>query len=349
MTLAHALASLGERVVAARTGYTNELGIVLAVFGLTATSLRRASTWRRLLWGSPLTDAWILVELGADFRHDIPWFLRYFSPEAAIMVSESDTHWRKETASVEQERSALLQAVPTSGCAIIPSSYRRLSMSAAHTYTVEAMQAMPAAMSEMSRPHTYTYALPSGSVAIEVPHFLFPPHGVAVHAALLFLHHVHLLPHDPHYLFFDQLPFADRLHVEQLQNGSWYIADTYKAIPHCTCWLAGYALRMPVRAKIIVLGEPRPHAHDDHAYSAIAHALSGFDAVYVIGATRFVRAVRSVMPGAHVISKRQYSDIARDIATTLGRDDLLVLKGSFTYELDQLIEAIKNALQKTRT
>ncbi len=106
-TLAEALRRAGQPVASPQTSYVNEMGILCTLFGVEHFSMRSPKAWWQLLRNQPLQNTYICIELGADFRTDIDWFLRRFDPYAALVTPVTTFNWTGVVPQVAAARARL--------------------------------------------------------------------------------------------------------------------------------------------------------------------------------------------------------------------------------------------------
>lgn len=85
--------SIPEHTFTLQTDYVNEFGVLLSAFGFQNFSVSSYRDWYRLLTAKPITDKLVIIEMGADFRLDITWFMRRFKASTVIMTKGSVVRW----------------------------------------------------------------------------------------------------------------------------------------------------------------------------------------------------------------------------------------------------------------
>jgi hypothetical protein len=111
----HALRSAGATVVSPPLGYTNELGLVLAAIGIESVRLTSLAGVRSILRARPDSSAYICIELGADWRYDIPWFLNRFTPHGVCITTTTKTEWTRELGDIWADKQLLVRQIPPGG------------------------------------------------------------------------------------------------------------------------------------------------------------------------------------------------------------------------------------------
>ena len=114
-TVTYALKSTSAFVQSNDLGYSNELGILLTIFGYSQFSFKKPRAWRSLLKSAIPKEGFVCIELGADFYRDIKWFVKRFSPSAVFISGIVNESWSRNVMEVTKERSFLLRSIPRSG------------------------------------------------------------------------------------------------------------------------------------------------------------------------------------------------------------------------------------------
>lgn len=100
------------------TDYVNEFGLLLSLFGIKKFHFWSMADWVLLLRTRPITG-YVVIEMGADFRNDILWFLRYFKPAIVVLTQGTDIPWTGRVKSVLEER--MLLAKHATECVFVSS------------------------------------------------------------------------------------------------------------------------------------------------------------------------------------------------------------------------------------
>ncbi|OIP77582.1 MAG: hypothetical protein AUK16_01435 [Parcubacteria group bacterium CG2_30_44_11] len=106
-TLAGALRQAKQNVVSLKSNYVNELGVLCTLFQIDNFSIKSLRSWWALLTKSPVSGAYLCIELGADFRTDILWFLKRFLPYAVFETTTCELDWTQVLQEVKVERNTL--------------------------------------------------------------------------------------------------------------------------------------------------------------------------------------------------------------------------------------------------
>jgi hypothetical protein len=109
-TIATMLREVGQTVVSPTSSYVNELGVLCALCSVTDFSFWSPRAWWRLLMNPVVSTGYICIELGADFRLDIPWFLKRFTPYLVVVTARTSQDWTGIVPRVEKTRAKLVAA-----------------------------------------------------------------------------------------------------------------------------------------------------------------------------------------------------------------------------------------------
>ncbi len=320
-TIATLLKRSGIPYVSPPLGYTNELGILLASVGLRTATLRTWHTWHTLLF-STYTDAWVCIEIGADFRADIPWFLAHFSPTVVVCTAEDTRDWYPRSATTRSERRQLAHKTPMNGAVITTEDIHLLSPTHATR-------------------HATQYRLPTRAFWDPSTPYVFGPQQTAVDVANMFAQHfgitqgTPLTHHDVHWP-------PHRLVDIRLKSGARVLCDTYKALPLCTTAFVTAVAQTPARARILVLGEPHPTLQDLRGYAHdLAPYMCHFTEIILVGRRFFRDEVGALLGATAWYGPHVETETVAQALRTLGQDgDLIVIKGATQHGFATLEQAL---------
>jgi|GEM_PF-5559250 len=328
---AHALKKAGAKVVSPPFGYTNELGIVLAMLGI-AGPLRLLSPHgvRRALTESIREPTFVLVEIGADWRMDVPWLTRRF-PVAGIGIASIDTdEWARRHEDILRDKVALARALEESGFICWSTSNPSASLL---TSSLAAAGADKAAF--------YTADAGKGEVRVAVGDkdwrfdVLVEPgiYAEAIGMATVFLEALGLEGALNERLFTDYAPPAERFRIRTLASGGTLITDTYKSVPFCMSRVLSQALSQRASKRIAVVTPMHPvHLNQADHYERMGALLSKFDAVYLVGfSTRLKDHLKLTKPAADIAP----SEIGSMLSEEGTEGVLVVVKGAGRYGLTE--------------
>lgn len=299
-------------------GYTNELGVLLAAVGLETASLWSWRTWRSLLF-QPYVEDWVCIELGADFRADIPWFLKYFSPTVVVCTAEDARDWYPHSARTRIERRTLFASVPDTGFCILSESVQQTVI----------------------RPDYALHTVPVRPFIQLDSTVTFGPRLTALDVARVFGSHCQEILSPP--LTIDAVAWpAHRLTVTTLRTGALLIADTYKSVPLCTNRFVRAAAQVGAAQRILVLGEPYPTLADPQMFAQeLATHTKDYTYVILVCTRAFKDAVAPILHthawyGPHI----EASTVAQALLTQAHEGDVIVLKGAKEHGFAKLEDVL---------
>lgn len=358
-TVTHALRSLDIPVQSNQLGYSNELGILLTVLGYSEFFLKNPLAWFSLLKRELPKESFICIELGADFYRDIKWFLNKFVPFAIFISGIVNNSWSRDVKEVFEERKYLLEAVPQSGFVFYnlddPATAELVQKSNISAQTISlslnASKNAEATLDEWSknvyaRPITeifehkerVVFAVGGIRVELSLHRPIFEPQVYAILATFAFIQR--LLPDRLAELkqAFENYDFSkDRLRVFKAKNGALIIEDSYKATPFCTYWFLDMSVRVSARRKILVITEMRPLTFTvSRFYSKLADKIGFAELIYFLGPNRYFNALHKTQSQVKHLDKKDYLVVADEILKNSSSGDLILLKGSFRYQLNHL-------------
>jgi len=355
----HALRTSGVPVQSNQLGYSNELGILLTVFGCSEFSLKNPFAWFSLLKKEMPKDEFVCIELGADFYQDIKWFLKKFTPYAVFVGGVARDSWSRDVKDVSEERKCLLEAVPLSGFVFYnvddPATVELIQESGMAAQAVGislcAGQNAEVVLSEWSK-NVFTrpsvevfdnnekivFSLGGEKVELLLQRSIFEPQIYSVLATFAFVQK--LFPNRVTELKkkFEDYQFSkDRLRIFKARNGALIVEDSYKATPLCTFWFLDMSARIPARKRILVITEMRPLTFTvDYFYSKLAHKIGFAERIYFLGPSRYFNILHEHHSQVRHLEKKSYDRVAEEILKNSSHGDLILLKGSFRYELNNL-------------
>jgi UDP-N-acetylmuramyl pentapeptide synthase len=316
----YALRKAGYNVVSPPYGYTNELGIVLAALGIESLRLFSFRGLAQVLTARPPQDAYVCVEVGADWYPDIPWFVKRFAPWGVCVTDVAAEEWTRPHSVIWNEKRELVRHIVPDG--FLCYSKNNTSVNMLRSFEISSQQRKeftPEAGDLM--PYAEAFGCALACLQVINKDFLFKES-----------------------FFADYKPVTERLSLSSLRSGATLIADTYKAIPQCTEYILGLALSLPAKHKVAVISEMRPLWRNKREhYGHLASLLQSFDTVYFIGPVEIEGLLRELLPDLQVIqSESEYSEIAESILVHSGSDSVVVVKGAGRYHLAQMVSKLKS-------
>ncbi|OHB23802.1 MAG: hypothetical protein A3J67_02950 [Parcubacteria group bacterium RIFCSPHIGHO2_02_FULL_48_10b] len=339
-------------------GYSNELGILLTTFDYSEFSLKNPLAWFSLLNKKPPEEAFVCIELGADFYRDIKWFLKKFDPFAVFISGIASDSWSRDVKEVFEERKCLLEAVDQSGfvfynlddLATVELIQKSDILAQTISFSLNASKNAKVTLNEWSR-NVFTqpitkifnkekiiFTVEQVKVELELHRPIFEPQVYGILATFAFIQK--LIPDRVAELkqVFENYEFSkNRLQIFKARNGALTIEDSYKATPFCTYWFVDMSARILARKKILVITEMRPLTFNVRRfYSRLADKIKFAELVYFIGPSRYFNALHKTQPQVKHLDKKSYRAAADEILKNSSSGDLILLKGSFRYQLNHL-------------
>lgn len=356
---AYALKEAGFRVQSNRLGYTNELGIILSALGLANNfSFKKISSWKKLLAPSNADNDFILIELGADFYRDINWFLDKFSPFAVFLSGIAAQSWSENINVIAAERKKLLENVPANGCVIYnldddqiknlilknKVKAKKISFSLenknATIYTGYRTKTILSQSFLLNKRITeqINIRFESDELIFKFSRPLFDPQVYGLMSAIGFLK---FLSANFSSSFIEKIEHcgfsSERLQMHFAKNGALIIEDSYKATPLCTFWFLEISEKIKARKKILIITEMRPlRINAKKYYCLLAQKIDFADEIYFLGPRKIFNLVSKLNQKIKLIAPFQYGAIAEKIKKSSVQGDIILLKGSWRYHLNQI-------------
>jgi UDP-N-acetylmuramyl pentapeptide synthase len=338
------LRKTGHIVKSNNLGYSNEIGILLTALGIAKFSAKNPLNWLTLLHAQGDRDVFVCIELGADFYHDIPWFLKRFTPFAVFISGIAEEAWADKIEKTMWERKKLLEVIPASGFVIynIDNTPTKKLIQEAH---IRAQKIPLSAEDKGGSTHIQwwshaIFSLPikefffqkeiieaivnKKSYTIVLNRPVFKPQLYALLAALGFSSALNENK-TPEKLFDDYQFAPQRLQFSKAKNDATILEDSYKATPLCTHWFLETAAKIRAQKKILVMTEMRPLTiNRNYFYEKLASMMHFADMVYFLGPFEDWQKIATVHKKVEHIIKQT------------DEESLILLKGSFRYRLDHL-------------
>lgn len=335
---AYALRKTGHKVVSPPYGYTNELGIVLAVLGIESIKLFSFSGIRRILFEKVHDETYICIELGADWYPDTDWFLEHFEPFGVCLTNISKEEWVRSLSIIWKEKYFLIKNISSQGfmcCSYYNDSIKKIKniVPTISLYEVTVSQ---------EKIDSFVYSIVGSKKMKYNSSFggMFP-YREAFGAALTCLYSLGVTISSEDF-FSEYQPVAGRLSVIRLDSGATLIADTYKAIPQCTEYVLKLAMLMQKEKKIIILSEMRPiWKNKEYHYNQIALLLKSFTEVYFIGPQDIAKLLSAKLSNLYIIeSEDKYEDLVKKITLNSNSETLFVIKGAGYYHFSDVVSLL---------
>lgn len=355
-TVAFGLKRKGYGVESNNLGYSNEVGILLTALGIKKFSAKSIHDWFKLFRTNNKKERFACIELGADFYRDIKWFIKRFTPTAVFISGIAEKDWAGKAEHILSDRKKLLESVPKSGHLIYNVDDRPtvrlieishiLAKKATFSLWNENTSAYVKSWSrnifsfplrEIFHKKEYIEIIYDGnSCRITFNQPLFESQIYAILAASVF---IAALTGDriTEKLFSEYRFSSRRLQFSKAKNNAVILEDSYKATPLCTAWFLGAAANIRARKKILVLTEMRPLTfNNEYCYKQLADMVRFATKVYFLGPSGGWRQIVAVNKDVQHITTGEYPSVAAQILRQTNENDIILLKGSFRYQLDRL-------------
>ncbi len=336
---AYALHKAGFPVVSPPYGYTNELGIILAALGIESIRLLTPRGIWRVMSARPPQGAYICIELGADWRLDIPWFLKRFRPFGVYIANTSTQEWTRALENIWAEKQELTRHIPKDGFLCWSSQNEsaqkaRVMKTSKETYRTLEFNIAPT--------KTYfRYESPLGAYSFRSPLSFLTPYTEAFGCAIACMEMIEKasLVRDDFFLGY-KAP-SDRFSQNTMVGGAVLISDIYKAVPQCSKYVLNFALTIPAKKRIAVVSAMHPlWSHESVYYQNLAEMLQQFDTVYFIGPQRIYFLMRSYAPRIMHINQSHFEELAKILKQESKPDTVIVIKTAGRYHIERMVTTL---------
>ncbi|MEA2701789.1 MAG: UDP-N-acetylmuramoyl-tripeptide--D-alanyl-D-alanine ligase [Candidatus Parcubacteria bacterium] len=341
LAVRHALSQSGRTVIALPYGYTNELGIVLALLGIEEPiRLHSLRGLFRVLTGTAPKDAYVCIELGADWRSDTTWFTDRLAPHMVFLTDLDTVEWARPLRDILEDKGRLLAALSPEGPVILG----RANPSLATLRSLARTSASDVRLVEFDFSDREVEILEGDSTrAVFRPRHgsFIPAHREALGHAITCLLILTNGTGGAQEVIDTYEPPSDRIRVS-LQGGITVVSDTYKAVPYCVRSTLQYALSLPARRRIVVLSAMHPLLLDVQGhYARIAELLQDFDELYFVGPERAFGFLRAHEPRLQRVRPSGYAALAEKIRMSAVQGTQVTIKAAGRYRLAPLAEQIR--------
>jgi UDP-N-acetylmuramoyl-tripeptide--D-alanyl-D-alanine ligase len=340
----YALRQAGFRIISPPYGYTNELGIVLAGLGIESLRLFSLRGIWQVVTSRPMNGSYACIEIGADWRRDIAWFLRRFKPYGVCITNVSAEEWTRPLGDIWKDKGALISHVPLEGFAVWSAqneSLPNIQEAIANQKNIRTFQ-FQCGVSASPRATNFTYRNASDEYSFSSPLVGMAPYAEAFGFAVSCIRAI-----DPNYQFSEDFfsayrPPLGRLAQISMVSGATLISDTYKAVPQCMKYVLNFALHVPAKKRIAVVSAMHPLWMNAKAhYKELAGMLAQFDAVYFVGPSWTGNPIKSYAPQIIIVKRAStYARLAETLAQEAGPETVLVIKGAGRYHLERLVSRL---------
>lgn len=333
---AYALRKAGLPVVSPPYGYTNELGIILAALGIELTRLLSLKGMWRIISSCPPNNAYICIELGADWRSDIPWFLKRFKPYGVFITNTSTEEWARTLENTWSEKQRLIAHIPQNG--FLSWSVQNESLQKIRTMRIIEPKYHTLEFNASFDKIEFKYESPLGKYSFRSPLSTLMPHTEAFGCAIACMEIIgkgYLLRED---FFLGYHASSDRFSQQILAGGAILISDTYKAVPQCSKYVLNFALALAAKKRIAVVSAMHPlWLHESEHYRKIADILNRFDQTYFIGPDQIYSLVKNCAPRVIHADELLIKDLAETLQREVNPETVIVIKTAGRYHMERLV------------
>lgn len=335
--VSYALRKTNHTVISPPYGYTNELGIVLAALGIESVHLFSWSGLRRVITGHAPPDAYICIEIGADWREDTDWFLKRFQPYGVCITDVSKKEWTYTLSTIWNAKEKLIACVPQSGFVCWSAKNESIERIREMRFSDTRIQAEISSFAT-GGDDSFTYIEGGRDHVFRSRLAGYMPYTEAFGFAIETLKILDNVPAETTF-FTDYEPPQERLAKTTLRSGARLIHDTYKAIPQCMDYVLNLALEKPAKKRIAVVSAMHPlFCNREAHYARMCERLALFDRVYVIGPPHVCAFIKKGLPDARVIGRmEEYARVADELETQIDQGTIVVIKGAGRYQLKRLV------------
>jgi len=360
--VSHALSRLGFKVESMPYGYTNEIGIILSSMGISRFSFLKPFCWHQYLKAKIDKEKFVCVEIGADFRKDVKWFLSKFKPHSVFVTAISEEFWAREIKEILLEKQILIKNIQPGGWAFCNIDNPLLKSYFSHFFNLNFFEKISLkdkkAEIYLNKWSQNAYNLPvtkwkdnkeylslivhGKEVEIFFNQPLFEPQISALLAALGFIDCLFNKQLDSEKLkkIFEGYSFTEnRLQIQWARNGAVIIDDSYKSIPFCVSYCLRLLKKIKANKKIIVFTELRPQPKNrEKFYTLLGEKMNFIDEIYFLGSQCYFNLLRKKNSKIIKIDEENLEKISKDILSHSSVNDIIFLKGTYRSSLQKFKE-----------
>lgn len=310
------------------------------VFNIPATALK-ARPWTEVL----------VLEMGIEFPGEMDFYLWLAKPDAAVLTSVYLTHteFLGDIKGVEREKTKLIKAVGKKGYVVLNADDKRVAKYAdkvagkAILYGLGKKAEVSAEDIEVTAALStrFTLKIKKRSISVELPALGEQNVSNALCAAAIGqIYNVSLGAIKAGLESF--VPAPHRMRPLKTKSGAWIIDDAYNSNPLATKKALDALAKIPARQRIAVLGEMKElgdferRAHEEVGEYA---GKLGIDEVIGFGRpTRYL--LEKAENKADVYLAKSKRDIVRRLEGRLGEGTVVLVKGSRSLRMEELIPSL---------
>ncbi|OGD30822.1 hypothetical protein A2833_01345 [Candidatus Azambacteria bacterium RIFCSPHIGHO2_01_FULL_44_55] len=354
--------------------YNTELGIPLAVFGLTITNYSVFS-WlgvfikmmARLIRFSNYPD-FLVLELGIDKPGDMAYLLKLVRPEIAVVTAISDIPVHVQFFSgprdVAREKMRLVKALPPLGVAVLNHDDSAIMEEADKVRA----KILSFGFSKEAEVRTDTFEMfgpgPDAGITFKLEHKgsfvpvrlknvfgksnVYTALAAAAVGLTLGMNLVEISE-----AFSEYISPPGRLRLLPGIKNSWILDDTYNASPVAVAAALEVMKNMESKRDIIVLGDMKELGeYSEKAHLAVGDLIFGsIKEIWTVGdSARLIgeQAVRKGFDRKNVYNFEKSEEVGRQLQDHIKSGDLILIKGSQSLRMEKIVEEIMAEPQKAK-
>ncbi len=336
---AYALRKAGFRVISPPYGYTNELGVVLAALGVETLSLLSLEGIQRVIQSNPPSDAYVCIELGADWRLDIPWFLKRFKPYGVFITNTSIQEWTRPLENIWSDKQRLVRHIPQDG--FLCWSKQNESVEKIRTMGVPEHKYCTLDFTVSAGKMEFLYESQNAKYHFSSPSSALTPYTEAFGCAIACMEIMKKIPLLSKDFFAGYQASKNRFSYQTLTGGSVLVSDTYKSVPQCSKYVLEFALALPAKKHIAVVSAMHPlWMNKTIHYRNLSSTLKHFDKIYFIGPHQIYNLIKRYVPKIERTDEVSFKDLAVVLQENASTETVLVIKTAGRYHAESLVEML---------
>lgn len=297
----------------------------------------------------------VILEMGIEYKGEMEFYLSIIKPQTAIITRIYFAHseYLGGVEEIIKEKSALVVSLPKNGTAILNWDDLYCRKIAENTkanvifYGSSSKNCHIWASNVRIENYKTCFELNYGVERVEIRLNLLGRHFVScalAAAALGVSNDLSLMSIKTGLEKIETAPH--RLHLEEGINGAFILDDTYNSSPIAVEEALNVILELPARRRIIVLGEMRELGeYSEKLHRQIAQKIfkEKMDLVLLTGGdAKFIgdELIKLGFPSDRVELNLSNSQIVAEILQTSKKGDMVLVKGSHSLRLDEVVERI---------
>lgn len=287
-----------DKFITLNSDYCNELGVICSLLSIQNFSVFSLQSWMDIFMKQPIQNSYVLIELGADFRFDIDWFLKRWSPSVVILTMGTDYAWTQEINNVLSSRLRLCQSILDNG---------KIYISEFDDVHISLLESEDVVFNKVSNNKNDVYSYPQ-VVLKEWSH----EEGWEEQAFI---------------------PFnKNRFEITKF-SGLTIIKDTYKVTPVCFAYFLKQVLQASGDVKILIITEIRPREVSlNNLYKNFLADMEGFNKIYFYGNEDVFDFLAKNLNNVFWLDKEKIATEIISIKNSLPKNSVLGIKTSAFYK-----------------